>query len=87
MGEVFENLVNRSIKVLNIKHIDECINRIKKLQTEKIRDSLIKFLTNNYYNQEALNDYRDFTQKLDMIRGTSLQEVNSELYDWTFTNL
>jgi organic radical activating enzyme len=71
-------------KILSVKHIKECVDRIKKLKTEAIREPTIKFLTNNYYNQEALSNYRDFTQKLDNIRGTSLQKVNSELYNWTF---
>ena len=63
------------------------IKIVSNLKTEIIREPLIKFLNNDYYNQEALKDYRDFTHKLDTVRETSLQVVNPQLYEWTFTNL
>ena len=63
---------------------NECIKIVSNLKTEIIREPLIKFLNNDYYNQEALNDYRDFTHKLDTVRETSLQVVNPQLYEWTF---
>ena len=73
-------------KVLSKQHINECIKIVSDLKTEIIREPLIKFLNNDYYNQEALKDYRDFTHKLDIVRGTSLQVVNPQLYEWTFTD-
>jgi len=72
-------------KVLHKDQINECISRVKKLRMKDISKTLIGFLQNNYYNQEALNDFKDFTGKLDSIRKTSLKEVNPELYEWTFT--
>ena len=53
-------------------------------ETKEIKESLITFLSNDYYNQEALLDFKDFTQKLDLIRRTSLKDVNPELYNWCF---
>ena len=73
-------------KVLSKQHINECIKIVSDLKTETIREPLIKFLNNDYYNQEALADYRDFTSKLDTVRGTSLEVVNPQLYEWTFTD-
>mgnify|MGYP001215347302 CR=1 FL=1 len=71
-------------KILSKDQINECIRRIEKLKTKEIKESLITFLSNDYYNQEALLDFKDFTQKLDLIRGTSLKDVNPELYNWCF---
>ena len=70
-------------RVLTEQQLDICIKRIEKMKIDKLRKSLLNFVSSkNLYDANLVEKFKLFNGSLDKSRTETLGDVNPELAEW-----
>lgn len=70
-------------RVLTEQQLDICIKRIEKMKIDKLRKSLLNFVSSkNLYDADLVEKFKLFNGSLDKSRTETLGDVNPELAEW-----
>jgi MoaA/NifB/PqqE/SkfB family radical SAM enzyme len=75
------------VKVLNDDQLDQCLEILKNIKYLDLNDTVIERLKYRNYQEnqpQMLRTFKSYTKTLDELRSEKLQDVNPQLYEWTF---
>lgn len=75
------------VRVLNNDQLDQCLEILKNIKYLDLNDTVIERLKYRNYQEnqpQMLRTFKSYTKLLDELRSEKLQDVNPQLYEWTF---
>jgi len=75
------------VRVLNDDQLDQCLEILKNIKYLDLNDTVIERLKYRNYQEnqpQMLRTFKSYTKTLDELRSEKLQDVNPQLYEWTF---
>jgi organic radical activating enzyme len=75
------------VRVLNNDQLDQCLEILKNIKYLDLNDTVIERLKYRNYQEnqpQILRTFKSYTKTLDELRSEKLQDVNPQLYEWTF---